>query len=227
MASYATIAELRLQIDKTGATGTGDPANLQLLLDAATKAIDRFCNRPDGFVALAVGVARVYNGSGGPYQFIDECVSISQVSVKDSPTETSYSPWASTDWVAFCGSPEDPDFNRPPYDAIMVSAGGTFSHFTSGKFVTRRGFEPDSTVSRGTPTVQVTAKWGYASTCPDQIKEACLITASRWFKRGESAWADAMAPASFGTLMFTKEIDPDVKMILSMGRFVKPVVGRR
>src|SRR5512139_154293 len=227
MASYASITELKLQIDKTGATGTGDPANLQLLLDAATDAINSYTNHPDGFVALAVATARTYNGEGGPYQWIDECTSISLVEVKDSPTDSTYQAWAATDWVSFSGDPEAPDFNRTPYTAIMVTPNGTYSHFTSGRFTTRRGFMPDTTVARGTPTVRVTAKWGYATTCPNRVKEACLIQAARWFKRGESSWADAMAPAQFGTLMFTQVLDPDVEAMLRLGRLVRPAVGRR
>lgn len=226
--SYATIAELRLQIDKTGVTGTGDPANLQLLLDAATNAINGYCNRPDGFVAIAVATARLYNGSGGPYQFIDECAVVTKVEVKESPSDTTYLTWsAATDYLPFRGDPTEPDFNRLPYDGLMVVPNGTYSHFTSGKFTQRQGFMPDTVVSRGTPTVRITANWGYAVTCPVQVKEACIIQASRWFKRGESAWADAMAPASFGTLMYTKVLDPDVQLILQAGRLVKPMVGRR
>lgn len=227
MTSYASIAELRSQIDKTGTTGTGDPTNLQLLLDAATDAINGYTNHPDGFVALSVATARTYNGEGGPYQWIDECVSISLVEVKDSPTDATYAAWAASDWIAFSGDPDAPDFNRLPYTAIMVTPNGSFSHFVSGRFTTRRGFMPDTTVTRGTPTVRVTAKWGYASVVPSRVKEACLVTAARWFKRGESSWADSMAPANFGTLMFTKTLDPDVEAMLKYGRLVRPAVGRR
>jgi len=226
MTSYASIAELKKQIDKTGSTGTGDPTNLQLLLDASTEAINAYTNHPDGFVALTTAAARVYTGDGGPYQWIDECVAITLVEVKDSPTDTTYTAWAATDWIAFSGDPEAPDFNRTPYTAIMV-APGTYSHFVSGRFTQRRGFTPDTTVARGTPTVKVTARWGYAVNAPSRVTEACLIQAARWFKRGESSWADAMAPAQFGTLMFTKVLDPDVEAMLRLGRLVRPAVGRR
>lgn len=225
--SYATIAELKLQIDKTGSTGTGDPANLQLLLDAATDTINGVCNRPDGFVSLANAAARVYNGEGGPYQWIDECTAITLVEVKDSPTDSTFATWAVTDWIPFSGDPDAPDFNRLPFAAIMVTPNGSFSHFVSGRFTTRRGFMPDSTVTRGTPTVKVTAKWGYSVTVPARVKEACLVQAARWFKRGESSWADAMAPASFGTLMFVKVLDPDVENMLVKARLIRPAVGRR
>jgi hypothetical protein len=226
-ASYATLAELKTQIDKTGVTGTGSAANLQLLLDGATACIDRFCNRPDGFVSLAAAVARVYVGSGHTYQWIDECTEITLVEVKDSPTDAGYTAWAAANWIAFAGDPQAADFNRLPYQAIMIAPNETYNIFISGQFTTRRGFQPDTTVTRGTPTVRVTAKYGYAVVVPPSIKQACLIQAARWFKRGESSWADSMAPANFGKLMFIKVLDPDVQLLLSEGRFVKPLIGGR
>lgn len=228
MASYATIAELKLQINKTGATGTGDPANLQLLLDAATDAINGLCNRPDGFVAVSTATARVYSGSGNAVQWIDECVAVTLVEVKDSPTDTTYVSWASTNWLPFTGDPEAPDFNRTPYQGLIVLPGQTYSSFTSGKFTQMRGFSPEPTaLARGTPTVRVTAKWGYAVTCPKRVQEACIVQAARWYKRGESAWADSMASSELGTLMVTKELDPDVRMMLEKSRLIKPMIGRR
>lgn len=227
MTSYASIAELKLQIEKSGSSGAGDPTNLQLLLDAATTAINRFCNRPDGFVAIAIASARLYSGSGGPWQWIDECAEVTLVEVKTSPTDTTYTAWAATNWIPFTGDPNEPDFNHTPYQAIMVLPNQPYSFFTSGRFNQQRGFQPDYSVSRGSPTVRVTAKWGYALVCPTPIKEGCLIQAARWFKRGESSWADSLASSELGQLMFTKELDPDVRHLLEGGRFIKPALGRR
>ncbi len=86
---------------------------------------------------------------------------------------------------------------------------------------------PDFLETRGTPTVRVTAKWGYALSCPKRVQEACIVQAARWFKRGESSWADSMATSELGTLMVTKELDPDVRMMLEAGRLVKPMSVRR
>jgi hypothetical protein len=91
--SYATISELRLQIDKTGSTGPSSTPALQLLLDAATEAIDSVTNHPDGFVSLTTATARVYPGSGKAYQFIDECTSITTVAVKESISGATYTAW--------------------------------------------------------------------------------------------------------------------------------------
>lgn len=227
MASYATPAELRTQIDKSGTTGAGSDTALQVILDAATAAINLKCNRPYGFTALATGTAQVYSGSGGAVQWIDECVSISLVEVKDSPTDSTYTAWVAGDWIAFRGDPVDPDFNNLPYDAIMIDPTGDYSIFTGGKFSGLGGFSHDMELTRGVPTIRVTAKWGYAVTAPAIVKEVCIIQAARWYKKGESAHADMLASGELGTLQYKGDLDSNLAGLLKQARLIKPAIGRR
>lgn len=223
MTVYATAAELRAQIDKTTVT---DDATLLNILTAVSDNIDKFCNRPDGFQAIAVASARTYSGHGEPWIWIDECISVSLVEVKDGPADTTYVTWASTDWNAFSGRPKSPNYNRTPYQGLMVSANGDYTVFTSGEYLGRKGFIPiEPELKYSVPTVRVTARWGYAATTPASIKEACIIQAARIYKRGQSAFADTIASADFGQLMYTRTLDPDVKQFLVNGRFVRPAVG--
>jgi hypothetical protein len=223
MTDYVTAAEIKAATNKTQ---TDDDTIFAALATAASRAIDNYCNRPDGFVSVSVATARVYAGSGRSWMPIDECTSISLVAVKNAATDTTYTSWATTDWTAFTGDPERPNFNRTPYTAIMCTAGGDYSAFLNGQYITRSGFrpDPDNDTYRGVPTVQVTAKWGYAATVPDAIKQAALVLAARWYKRGESSWSDVLASGEMGQLMYRKALDPDVKFMLSMGRYVRPVV---
>ncbi len=213
--AYATVKELRYH---TGKTLTGDDVEIAQLLDSAAMAIDNYCGRPDGFMAEPNGTARAYIGSGTPVQRIDECVSISLVAVKDSPTDAAYTAWTTDDWDAFAGDPTNPNLQPTaqgkPYTGLMVTADGDYSDFTSGKY------------NRwSVPTVQVTARWGYSDAVPDAIRQACLIQAARWYKRGQSAWADTLASPDFGQLMYRQKVDPDVAMILQAGRYIRPAVG--
>ena len=225
MVDYCTLAELKAQ---PGITGTGDDAVLTLAISAAAAAIDAFCNRPDGFKALSVADAttRTYTGSGGPVQFIDECTAVLNVYVKDSSTETTYTAWAATDWIAFSGDPERADFNRTPYTALMVDPNGTYAEFTSGLVASRPGFSPstDHLRTRGWPTVQVKARWGYANTIPAQVQEANVLQALRWFKRGQSGGADATTGPEFGQLLYRKVLDPDIEMMLVNSRLVRVTI---
>ena len=237
MSDYITVANLKLRINKTS---DDDDAWLESIITAASRAIDNFCNRPDGFVADTVASARLYAGNGRAIMRIDECVEISLVAVKDSVTDDSYTSWAASGWIAFSGDPRDPDFNSLPYDHLMVDANGDEAVFTSGWISAygtkdfyfrspniryRYPYNPRN--ARGQPTVQVTAKWGYAATVPQPIAEACGMQAARWFKRYQSSMSDVLASGELGQLMYRQELDPDVKNLMVAGRYVRPAVGKR
>jgi len=237
---YCSLTELRSAMDKTGTTGAGTDAALTVVIEAVQNAIDNYCNHPDGFVAISTAASRWYPGNGKPYLYIDECTEITAVGVKDSASDTNYTTWDAPttnmagdgDWFAFTGDPQAPNLNPliqgKPYDAIMVDPNGDggYSIFTDGKWAVRSGFRPSSGVARGLPTVKVTAKWGYATTVPPAIKEATIALASRWFKQGESAWADTLASPELGQLIYRKE-NADIRFMLESGRYVRPATGRR
>jgi len=234
--AYATLAQFKAEIDlkDTDATWT---ATITRLLDSATGNIDRFCNRPDGFIADEVASARYYVGSGKPYQLVDEFVELPAVAVKGSSSddEDSYTAWTigtlgtttEADVFAVTGDPKLPDYVSTPYTMLIVGANGDHSVFTSGSYSFKSGFRPYTTVPGGVPTVEVTAKWGYATTVPAEINTACIMQAARWFKRLQSAMADTLASSEMGTLMYTKGLDPAIQQILVNGRYVKPMTGRR
>lgn len=222
--SYTTAANIRGLINKTS---VADDAILTTLISAAELAINNFTNRPDGFEAVAVATARKYTGSGRTYQWIDECVEITKVEVKDSPTDSTYVSWAATDYLAGSGDVKEPNYNSLPYVFLIADPTGDYSTFTSGGYSFMRGFPPDGEEVRGVPTVQVTARWGYSAVVPATITKACEMQTIRWYKRLESAMADALASAELGQLLYRQELDPDVKFILVGGRYVKPSIGRR
>ena len=232
--AYATPAELRTQINKVSTTGSGSDVNLTILLDAVSDLLDKFFNRPDGFTADTVATARYFAGNGKPYLLIDECVEIATVAVKDSSSDTTYTDWTTPttnmagdgDWLAFAGDPKAPNFNDLPYTAIMVDPNGDYAVFTTGKFTTRGGFRPSTGISRGAPTVKVTAKWGYSVAAPAVVKQATLALAARWFKQSEGAWSDTLASPDFGQMLYRRE-NADIRKMLEMSRLYKPAIGRR
>jgi len=211
--NYATVPELRSHMDKKVTT---DDATLLQILTAASLSIDRACNHKDGFVALPKATVKVFPGSGTNWQWIDECVSTSLVRVKTSATDvwtTWVAPVGATagDYIACTGDDRYPEFNRTPYTALLIDPNGDYSiWYASGPY----------------PTVEVTAKWGYALTVPDDIRMACIAQAARWYKRGQSAWSDALASSELGMLLYQQSLDPDIKRLLVDGRYVRPSVGR-
>ena len=233
-AIYATAAEMR---DVIELASTDKDAILDRLLSAASRAIDGYCNRPDGFLAIATATARYFPGSGKGYQWIDECVAVSAVAVKDSASddEDDYTAWTlgtigtttGADVFLATGDPEYPEFTRTPYTLLVIGANADYSIFPSGNFRTRGGFRPSSDSVRGLPAVKVTARWGYAATVPANVKEACILQSARWWKRGQSAWADTIANVDFGVLMYRKSLDPDLQAMLMEARLVRPALAWR
>jgi hypothetical protein len=200
MTSYATPSELRAQI---GQTTTSDNTPLQDILDAATEAIDLFCLRPDGFLAVTTATARTYTGSGGTVQVIDECAAISKVEVKDASTDSAYVEWAATDYIAGSGEPTRPNFNRLPYNLLVIDPNGDYAVFTSGLYS-----------GHGVQTVRVTARWGYALTTPPVVKQACIAQAVRWYERAKGSMADSIGSLDFGQFFYRRALDPDIGMML-------------
>ncbi len=220
---YATIEELKAEIQQPH---SADDASLQRILDAAAQAIDRFCNRPDGFVADSEATAREYAGLGLPWQPIDECTAIVLVEVKPSLADDDYEAWATTDWIAFAGDPQFPDFNPLshglPYDMLMVTATGSHGHFTAGRHTGYNSIPGSASRAHAVPTVRVTARWGFSTTVPPIIKTATIFQAARWYMRLKSGGADTVASTDAGQLIYRQRIDPDIAMMLIESRLVRP-----
>lgn len=221
MPAYGTLAELKAEMQKTD---TGDDTILQVLLDDATVAINNLCHRPDGFVAHATATTRTFAGQGRAWLYIDECAAIDAVSVKDSPTDTTYVLWVQgTDYTFASGDPRFPDFNcvakGQPYTFLLILPEGEYSTFLNGAYT------DDDDCTHRVPTVQVTAHWGYATVCPSSIRRACLIQAARWYKKMQSAGADTGANANLGTLTYGRILDGDIEALLKQGRYIREAIG--
>lgn len=211
---YATPAELASQID---VDLTKYSAQVTTLLQVCSEAVNKVCKRPNGFVANDTFTSKLFVGDGTPIQRIPDCVAISSVAVKKSLYDTVYTTWLATDWLPFSGGIDNPNFqplddDEPkPYTGIMTLASGNYNIFTDGRLipgvVSRKP-------TRTMPTIQVTAKWGYAVVVPNPVKQAVLILASRYFKRSQAVWADALARSDFQELRFVSETDPAFDWLL-------------
>lgn len=212
---YATAAELKAQPD---IHSDADDGVINLLLSAASRCVDGLCNRRrDGFKAISVATARSYVGRGLAYVFIDEAADIEMLEIRDNR----FTNWVAVsvdEYAGFIGSPDFPTFDDPPYHGVTLLATSS-----SSRGLIANG-QPDIELPP-TPTARVTARWGYSDTVPDLVKTATITLATRWFKRGQSAWADSMAAGDFGQLMYVKKLDPDVEAMLMLSRLARPTYG--
>lgn len=229
MGDYTTTVELRKHIDKDG---TADDAVLDTLIDAAEEAINNYCNRPDGFLADSVASTREYVADGNPTLRVDDNTGITLVETKDiSETASDYVALAATDWIAYAGSDQFPNFQPDardrPFTKIMIDPAGDEAVFPNGYLTGSPGFRPIEPVrrARGVPTVRVTATWGYATPAPKVVVTATIIQASQWFKRGQGAWGDTLASVDLGQMMFTKGLEPTAKFLLTNGGLRRTAYG--
>lgn len=232
---YASLIELKQEIDLSGA---GDDNVLYRLLLTAEMAINNYCGRPDGFLADSAATARYFAGDGGQVLRIDECVEITEVAVKESSSDTSFTAWDTPttnwagdgDWFAFSGDRKRPNFNPivegKPYTGLQTDPNGDYVSFTSGRYRGISGFRPLARGPRSVFTVKVTAKWGYATTVPSPITQATVMMVARWYKRLETQMGDALANADMGEVRYTKKLDPDIEFLLRNGRYKRPTVAR-
>jgi len=220
---YCTPEDVRKQLGGKQAQDTD--LLIKTLIQACARHINRLLGKPMGFIAEAAASARIFPGSGRTYQYIDDCISITLVEVKDSPTDDTYTAWTSDDWTAASGDPHYPEFNDLPYDMLLINPSGDEACFTSGGYYGPRGFPP-YTAGAATPTVRVTARWGYAASVPEDIKQATIAQTARWYKRAEAAWDDVTARREEGQLVY-RELDPDIQSMLLNGKYWQPQLGRR
>jgi len=230
---YASTADLE-SVTNMDATKYG--VLMQLALDTAAEHINNLTNRSyGGYVADASASTRLFVGSGNGILRIDEATDITSVAAKKSYTDTTYTAWLTTDWIPFRGDSNFPIFGTPaittkPYTGIMINeTTGDYSSFPNGYvganwsgFASDRYYEHNSNVYQ--PTVQITAKWGYATAVPNTIKFCTLILAARLAKRAQANFTDVTGNAEIGDLRYVNEIDKDVKAMLFKGRFIRPAV---
>lgn len=196
MANYTNAISVRNLVTDSGfTTDTSYDAMLDELITAASRMIDSYVGGGENFFASpATATTRYFDGSGKAEQEIDPAVSITAVAVAEDGGRTAgdYTTWVvDTDYYTF-------PYNKLPIRKLVVEEDGS-----------KNGFH------RSRKSVKVTARFGYSATAPDDVKMACGIQVARWFMRGKGAFQDASAAANTGSIMYTKELDPDVKALLA------------
>lgn len=194
---YAETEELR---DWNSATQSTATANLERAINSASRAIDQYCQRhfyPDG--TLAVPVARRFaSPCGSSLDFgafndlADDTITVKSDATGDGTFETT---WASTDYEL-----------RP----LNPTAGPEPRPYTSLAAIGSRTF-PTATSTGRSAQIEITGVWGWPAV-PDAVHQACLLLASRIFKRKESPEGVA-GFGEFGQIR-VRATDPDVMALL-------------
>lgn len=229
---YCSASEIRSAMD---GTSSSDDSELLLLASVASRLIDGYMGYKDvGFVAESIASIRTYSGDSKRYLWVDPCTEITSVAMKDSVTETTYSVsfTVGTHVTGFRGDPKSKfvEFNKTPYHGILILPNAPRTYFVSGKYASEKGFpiHPDDIENAiYMPTVQVTAKWGYATTVPPIIKRATIMQSIYLYKRGMGAMASRVLSSDFNLQEFARMIDPAIKGLLMLSQLKNPNFGGR
>lgn len=196
---YCSLAELKARLGLP-ASDTADDAVLEAVIEAASRAIDNYCSRR----FFAAADTRYYTAEAGDILFIDDVISVSSLTTDDDGDRTYETTWATG------------DYDLEPYNAQAETPARPYTYLRT----TPQGRYAFPTGRKG---VKIVGSFGYASTAPDAIAEACLLQAARFFKRKDAPFGVAGSP-DIGEMRAIPGIDPDVKQLLARYRKVE-VIG--
>jgi hypothetical protein len=144
---YCTLAELRARIGNFEAGVTTWDAQLEAIIEAASRFIDKDRRR----VFYTTTEARYWTPQHGDRLWIDDAVTITAVEVAVN-TDLSYTAWAATDYLT------------EPYNSADLPIMRIVIHPNSSRY-----FVPGLYKS-----AKITGTWGYGATVPSHIKQACI-----------------------------------------------------
>lgn len=190
---YATAAELKAY---TRIPDTNDDAQIALVISAASRAVDRYCNRQFGLVASAE--ARYYTPRFDKkrrkwvIEHDDLMTTTGLVVMADLGDDGTY-------------EAEVDNYALRPVNAAAKSRPWTFLVV-----------QPTSTTIpiADEASVEITAKWGW-SAVPSSVKQATLLQASRFLKRRDAPFGVAGSPDTGSEVRLLAKVDPDVAVTLT------------
>ena len=192
---YCTLADVKAALR---ITDTVDDSLIENSINSASRMIDQYCNRY--FYSTSAGEVRYFKANDAYNCWIDDCQTITEVRTAQSNPITYNQIWAST------------DFQTIPANTY---ANGAYQPIT-GLIAVYNYFFPTWQESN---LVQVTGTWGWPS-IPEPIKFACIIQASRLFKRLESPLGVA-GVSDMGIMRVGSSIDGDVAQLINPFRLLR------
>lgn len=197
MADYCTLSDVKSQLVETLGSSTDETFDtlISSLVTSASRAIDGYLGVWDNYFHPSTDAeTRYYTGTAGYSMEIDDFVSISSLGVSQEGglNYSDYQIYSTSDYFVI-------PFNTTPHNKIELDVvNSSVNYFT--------GYQK---------SVRVTGIFGYSLTPPQDVKQACIIQALRYFMRAKSAYQDAGANPALGQMFYVRELDPDVKLLLN------------
>ncbi len=166
-----------------------DDTAMEASINAASRFIDKFTGRK----FYASTETRVYNPHDTQTMYVDDLLSVTTFKTDDNGDGTFETSWATTDYDL---KPYNAALDGKPYTWVEISSGGNHTFPVSVK-----------------KCVQIAGSYGYSSSVPPEVKMACLIQASRLWKRKDSPFGIA-GTSELGMMQMIPKLDADVRLLL-------------
>ncbi|NBR00682.1 MAG: hypothetical protein EBT97_09595 [Actinobacteria bacterium] len=200
--AYASMAALKAELN-IGQADTSYDVKLETALNSASRQIDRHCGRR--FWQDTAVVDRQYYADTPYLVHTDDISTLTGLVVKvDTGDDGTYATTLTINTQFIVLPTNAGDDGLPWYMIRLVDADTTtFPLWTSGR-----------------PSVQVTAKFGFA-TVPDDVNKACLIQATQLFKASDAVFGGLSFDA--GILRVRETLNPMAAALVEY--YVKPRVA--
>ena len=194
---YCTLAEFRAKL-AFSAANTASDSQLEQIVEASSRWIDRYCNRR--FYGAAE--TRYYTAQEVGELDIDDLTSVSALKTDEDGDGTFETTWQASDYILW---PFNAALDAKPYTRIEISENGNETF----PVAIRRG-------------VLVQGVFGYvastaaATGCPDPVHDAALLLSERIYKRKDAVLGIAgQAPLGQQPIRIpSMTADPDISALL-------------
>lgn len=193
--AYCTLSDVKI-LELGIATGvTGDDGIIALKILAAQAFIDAYTKRT---FEAAADTIRLYSidDTAGRDLLLDTELAAAPTTVRTNLDAVTPVTIPSTDYVTL-------PRNRPPYYGIRIIG--------SSPYYWRYSRD-------GNKTAEITGKFAYSTTAPDDIKQACIRLAGFFYRAKDASVYDVTASLETGQMIIPKGTPQDVVNILNNRR---------
>ena len=198
---YATIAELQQLLWPIGSTSdTAEDERMTNILTTVSRWIDN--ETKTRFYTTSSDETRYYTPDDPETLFTDDIISITTLKTDDDADRTYENTWDTNDYDPM---PDNAALDAHPYRWIVVAPLGDYRFIPGAR-----------------KHVQIVGKFGFCTSSdePAGIKDACLLQASRFYKRKDAPFGVISNPLG-GEMRVLSKLDPDVvEMLQPFKRFV-------
>lgn len=190
---YCTTAELKARLWPYGVTPDAyDDTIFDQVVTAVSRWIDRFCGRR--FYTSAEDETRYFTAVDASELLGGDLVSVTSLATDEDGDRTYERTWAATDYDLL---PANASLEGLPYWMIGVTPNGNYVFPVNLR-----------------KAVKIVGKWGFSS-CPADVKEACLLQCERIYKRKDAPFGVVGSPEAGGEMRLIQKLDPDVAAMLA------------